>query len=275
WSLSPSLIEEEEEYIPQTPHETSSLTSTSYELYKFEGSFRSSSTEYLTQHLHNKYQITTRNYKDFLNSEKQPKVKVNQITNYINTLSPKRQKEFTKYVVEFIIRWNSSYLAWKRILELYPAMHMLAASLQSKLDSVSKKKAEKLDQLCLTSDEKKEKLDDSNTVKYLLPTNCDGLLEKICAVIYLSLDELWDIPAEIGLKASQVHAELLALKAKLVSQNYSNAESVSRTIEENCDSFSAELWSSYSATTSLTTTEDKLERYLREQIAHKHQNPLI
>ncbi|CAG8536981.1 153_t:CDS:2 [Scutellospora calospora] len=82
----PSLIEEEKEYIPQTLYETSSLTSTSYELYKSEGSFRNdeaddkiryykicikkykgtqaspypysklgSSTGYLMQHLHNKH----------------------------------------------------------------------------------------------------------------------------------------------------------------------------------------------------------------------------
>ncbi|CAG8849243.1 24931_t:CDS:1, partial [Gigaspora margarita] len=44
--------------------------------------------------------------------------------------------------------------------------------------------------------------DDSNTIKYFLSTSCEGLLEKMCTAIYLSLDELWSIPNEVGLKAS-------------------------------------------------------------------------
>ncbi|CAG8797413.1 16035_t:CDS:2, partial [Cetraspora pellucida] len=51
-------------------------------------------------------------------------------------------------------RWSSSYLAWKRILELHLAMWTLAASLQNKSDAALKKEGEKLDQLCLTSEEK-------------------------------------------------------------------------------------------------------------------------
>ncbi|CAG8754730.1 21831_t:CDS:2 [Gigaspora rosea] len=52
-------------------------------------------------------------------------------------------------------RWNLAYLAWKRISELHPIMRSLAASLQLKPDTMSKKDGEKLDQLCLTSVEKK------------------------------------------------------------------------------------------------------------------------
>ncbi|CAG8712689.1 9234_t:CDS:2, partial [Scutellospora calospora] len=52
-------------------------------------------------------------------------------------------------------RWNSSYLAWKRILELHPAMRTLAASLQNKPDAALRREGEKLDQLCLSSEEKK------------------------------------------------------------------------------------------------------------------------
>ncbi|CAG8652498.1 5843_t:CDS:2, partial [Scutellospora calospora] len=97
-----------------------------------------------------------------------------------------------------------------------------------------------------------KELDNSNTVKYLPLTNCDRLLEKMHTAIYLSLDELWDIPV-------QVCAELLILKAKLVSQNYSDAESVSSTIEEDCDSFSAELWEGYQVEAhSETLSEDVL-----------------
>ncbi|CAG8790786.1 9392_t:CDS:1, partial [Cetraspora pellucida] len=53
--------------------------------------------------------------------------------------------------------------------------------------------------------------DDSNTVKYVPPTSCEGLLEKMRAAIYLSLDELWSIPNEIELKASMLDPHALKL----------------------------------------------------------------
>ncbi|CAG8451502.1 6231_t:CDS:2 [Cetraspora pellucida] len=319
-------------------------------------------------------------------------------------------------------RWNSAYLAWKRILELYPAMRSLAASLQFKPDTISKKEGEKLDQLCLTLEEKKfveevvdvlkpfeeitrhfsgskyptinliypyirmlknkyaprvengesfekwialiygslpenseqisenlsdddtsvssgdeanipsagtrqqwqyahrsihsrgrgrgcrsgkhkrrvksvAELDDTNNIKYLPPTKCEGLLEKMRAAIYLSLDELWSIPDEIGLKASmldprvlkllpfatederrnteaQIRAELSILEAQF-RQNNDKIEACITTEEEEYDSLSAELWGSLSTPTPQTITEDELTKYLKEQIAHKSQDPLI
>ncbi|CAG8461934.1 28550_t:CDS:2 [Racocetra persica] len=140
-------------------------------------------------------------------------------------------------------------------------------------------------------------LDNTNNIKYLPPTKCEGLLEKMCAAIYLSLDELWSIPDEIGLKASmldsrvlkllpfatederrntkaQIRAELSILEAQF-RQNNDKIEACITTEEEEYDSLSAELWGSLSTPTPQTITEDELTKYLKEQIAHKTQDPLI
>ena len=42
-------------------------------------------------------------------------------------------------------------------------------------------------------------MDDLNTVEYLQPVNTEGLLQKVRAAIFLSLDELWSIPSSITL----------------------------------------------------------------------------
>ncbi|CAG8820079.1 14346_t:CDS:2, partial [Dentiscutata erythropus] len=59
--------------------------------------------------------------------------------------------------------------------------------------------------------------DDPNTVKSFPPTSCEGLLEKMCTAIYLSLDEF---------------------------QNITITE-ISTIEEEECDSLSAELCNSF------------------------------
>jgi Protein of unknown function (DUF 659) len=51
-------------------------------------------------------------------------------------------------------RWNSTFLAWKRILELHNAMCYVATTLLSKNNNVLNKEGEKLEGLCLTHDEK-------------------------------------------------------------------------------------------------------------------------
>ncbi|CAG8700159.1 41436_t:CDS:2, partial [Gigaspora margarita] len=117
---------------------------------------------------------------------------------------------------------------------------------------------------------------DSNTVKYLPPTSCEGLLEKMCTAIYLSLDKLWSIPNEVGLKASildpqalkllpfatanerkntkeQIHEELSILKAQ---SGQNNTITETSTIKEECDSLSAELWNLFSIPVSHAITED-------------------
>lgn len=51
-------------------------------------------------------------------------------------------------------RWNSTFLAWKRVLELHNAMRFVSASLLSKSDRASQKEGEKLEKLCLSVEEK-------------------------------------------------------------------------------------------------------------------------
>jgi hypothetical protein len=51
-------------------------------------------------------------------------------------------------------RWNSTYLAWKRILELHNFMRNVSTDLLSKSDRASQKEGDKLERLCLSPDEK-------------------------------------------------------------------------------------------------------------------------
>ncbi|CAB4482091.1 unnamed protein product [Rhizophagus irregularis] len=53
-----------------------------------------------------------------------------------------------------------------------------------------------------TSHPVESNLDDINTVEYLQPVNTEGLLQKVCAAIFLSLDELWTVPSNIMLVAT-------------------------------------------------------------------------
>ena len=52
-------------------------------------------------------------------------------------------------------RWNSTLIAWKRILKLYNAMRHVTTVLLSQNDHVLIKEGEKLEKLCLTPNEKK------------------------------------------------------------------------------------------------------------------------
>ncbi|GBC17180.2 zinc finger BED domain-containing protein 1-like [Rhizophagus irregularis DAOM 181602=DAOM 197198] len=51
-------------------------------------------------------------------------------------------------------RWNSTYLAWKRLLELHNLIRFVSTSLLSKSDRASQKEGEKLERLCLSVGEK-------------------------------------------------------------------------------------------------------------------------
>jgi hypothetical protein len=51
-------------------------------------------------------------------------------------------------------RWNSTLIAWKRVLELHNAMRHVSTRLLSSRDNVSIKEGEKLEKLCLTPNEK-------------------------------------------------------------------------------------------------------------------------
>ncbi|CAG8471974.1 11262_t:CDS:2 [Cetraspora pellucida] len=57
-------------------------------------------------------------------------------------------------IADIKTRWNSTYLAWKRVLELYNAMRFVSASLLSKQDHASQKEGENLEKLCLLVSEK-------------------------------------------------------------------------------------------------------------------------
>ena len=51
-------------------------------------------------------------------------------------------------------RWNSTYYAWKRVLELHNSMRNVSINLLSKSDQASQRESEKLERLCLSPDEK-------------------------------------------------------------------------------------------------------------------------
>ncbi|CAG8763479.1 8475_t:CDS:2 [Dentiscutata erythropus] len=122
--------------------------------------------------------------------------------------------------------------------------------------------------------------DDTNTVKYLPSTNCEGILEKMCAAIYLSFDKLWGIPNEVELKASmldlqilkllpfvtneerkntelQLREELLVLEAQF-NQNNDNLGTAITVEEEEYDFLSAELWGLFAIPNSQAVAEDEL-----------------
>ncbi|CAG8851083.1 31734_t:CDS:2, partial [Gigaspora margarita] len=120
-------------------------------------------------------------------------------------------------------------------------------------------------------------LDDTNTVKYLPPTNCEGLLEKMRAAIYLSLDELWGIPNETGLKASILDPRILKLLPFATNEEYKNTEVQLREellvleaqFNQNNDNSDAVITGSFAIPNSQAFVEDELTRYLKEQIAYK------
>ena len=51
-------------------------------------------------------------------------------------------------------QWNSTLIAWKRVLELNNAMRLVSTKLLSSNDNKSVKEGEKLERLCLTPAEK-------------------------------------------------------------------------------------------------------------------------
>ncbi|CAG8605466.1 41206_t:CDS:2 [Gigaspora margarita] len=102
--------------------------------------------------------------------------------------------------------WNSIYLVWKQVLELHMAIKLASTILLSKKDCSSqleedlpnqpniKKLSDTDDSSSISEDENILSLVESgniNKIEYLLPTDTSGLLDKVQAAIYLSLDELY------------------------------------------------------------------------------------
>lgn len=52
-------------------------------------------------------------------------------------------------------RWNSTYLAWKRVLELHNTMRFVSASLIADSNRALQREGEKLEKLCLSVEEKR------------------------------------------------------------------------------------------------------------------------
>ncbi|CAG8801399.1 16902_t:CDS:2, partial [Dentiscutata erythropus] len=107
-------------------------------------------------------------------------------------------------------------------------------------------------------------LDDTNTIKYLPPANCKGLLEKLLLkLLPFATDD------ERKNTETQLRAELEALEAQFNQNNDNTGKVTIITEEEECDSLSAELWGSFTTPISQAVTEDELTRYLKEQVALK------
>ncbi|RGB25813.1 hypothetical protein C1646_675281 [Rhizophagus diaphanus] len=245
------------------------FTNTNKKAYGY--SRKSGNTSNLLIHLRDKHNITKDNYSEYLNeyeeAERLHAAQQNSQTNsseneYVNPL---------EVLTDVKTRWNSTFIAWKRVLELHNHMRNVSTDLLSKSDQASQRKGEKLERLCLSPDEKiflqqmivtlkpfktitrkfsgakypilslifpymyilknhfapneeeNETLDtylsliySSNDEEnsdiasddeyipseYLQPVNTEGLLQKVRAAIFLSLDELWPMPSNIMLIAT-------------------------------------------------------------------------
>ncbi|CAG8745416.1 7679_t:CDS:2, partial [Acaulospora morrowiae] len=144
-------------------------------------------------------------------------------------------------------RWNSTYLAWKRILKLDDAIRSLAATLSLAKDTQTRNEGERLNRLRLNSEEFNFI---ENIIKLLAPFEAitrqisgakyptisliypymrllkqkfaptDNvtiedymdliyeLLNRVRAAVYLSLDELWNIPDDVALLATILELRL-------------------------------------------------------------------
>ncbi|CAB4395500.1 unnamed protein product [Rhizophagus irregularis] len=74
--------------------------------------------------------------------------------NFQINLSENEYVNLLEVLTDVKTRWNSTYLAWKRILELHNFMRNVSTDLLSKSDRASQKEGEKLERLCLSPDEK-------------------------------------------------------------------------------------------------------------------------
>ncbi|CAG8814455.1 923_t:CDS:2, partial [Cetraspora pellucida] len=91
----------------------------------------------------------------------------------------------------------------------------------------------------------------------------------------ISSDNEADIPSAGNQRQWQYAYKLSLLESQLTNSN--NNEEIEKNLvninEDPQDSLSTELWESFSISNQ-ATTEDEFTRYMKEQIAHKNQNPL-
>jgi len=142
-------------------------------------------------------------------------------------------------------------------------------------------------------------IENSNQIEYLPPVNTKNLLKKIRAAIYLSLDNLWNVPNELSLiatildprmknfpfiedsyrKEQKALAETLLkdlyiqLKQNLALPEEINKELSPILVEEDDDIF-AEMWASDQLSTQ-TDDDDEIMRYLQCSNEPKATDPLV
>ncbi|CAG8678417.1 31405_t:CDS:2, partial [Racocetra persica] len=117
-----------------------------------------------------------------------------------------------------------------------------------------------------TDEDSSLKLEDSNTVEYLSPVNCSGLLEKAQAAIFLSLDELWNTSNSIGSDINRKPIDRLTPQAlKLLP--FATAQ--------ECEETEAQVRAELSLFEDQVTVSNNTEiERSSEPIAHKNQNLL-
>ncbi|CAG8812226.1 7881_t:CDS:2 [Gigaspora margarita] len=115
-----------------------------------------------------------------------------------------------------------------------------------------------------------------NRIEELNDSNIDTPNESGLKASLLDLHRLKLLPFATSRKQisveDQIQTELFVLEPNYYESNNKKTQG---TIKEDCDSLSAELWSLHSILVLQTITENKLTRYLREQIMHKNQDPFI
>ncbi|CAG8824782.1 1572_t:CDS:2, partial [Cetraspora pellucida] len=74
----------------------------------------------------------------------------------------RKTDHYLRLIADTKTRWNSSYLAWKRLIKLRPAINVMISILETETDRVSKREVKQLKKINLTNTE-------WDTIKELLP----------------------------------------------------------------------------------------------------------
>src|SRR5204862_8193779 len=101
--------------------------------------------------------------------------------------------------------------------------------------------------------------EDTNQVEYLPSVNTTGLLERVRAAIYLSLDELWSIPTDTALIATFLDPRFKHFKWATNGER-DKAKQLVKTLYDDGDFFH-DLEGNYAQTN--TEEEDEISRYVK------------